>query len=95
MSMVVSAKKGSSSIEQLLLYFNFESFDKYYQGTDVLKQSMKLIFFKKQHKKEVKWGFFKHGKRVIYLIIKTHYYVRGSGIALGVLNNYSIAHGLR
>ena len=43
----------------------------------------------------MKWGFFKRSKRVIYLIFKTHYYLRGSGIALGVLNNYSIAHGLR
>lgn len=43
----------------------------------------------------MKWGFFKHSKKVIYLIIKTHYYVRGSGVALGLLNNYSIAHGLR
>jgi len=51
-SMVVSAKKGSSLIERLLLYFHFESFDKYYQGIDVLNQSMKLIFFLNSIKKK-------------------------------------------
>jgi hypothetical protein len=53
----VSAKEGWDLMERFLLSLNFESIDKYYQGTDVLHQSMKFIFSKTSSERN-EMGFF-------------------------------------
>ena len=44
-------------MERFLLSLNFESIGKYYQGTDVLHQSMKLVFSKTSSERN-EMGFF-------------------------------------
>ena len=56
-SLIVSAKEGWDLMERFLLSLNFESIDKYYQGTDVLHQSMKLVFSKTSSERN-EMGFF-------------------------------------
>jgi hypothetical protein len=67
---IVSSTKRKWS-DSLFLFSNFESFDRYYRGRNVLNQLLKLIFQKTLLEKNA-MEFFEISEKVISFVIYTN-----------------------